>query len=284
MPSEKQNKFGPHSVGEGRGEWLLSLWPDVYRGRCLHIKRPDSKTAAHTDIQLPRDRATMYEAGNRLWATWRMNNRYTDADGAKCELVLPLIRSNSGSNLRWNERFWPGLCRRQTPCRSTCRVAYVWDTRPCRVGTADDASSSPHTCSHSKHSPEDTHPGGSGTERKHMIAIWSHIKSTRAVDTAGVTVWSNAQTKLRLRNKIDAMFLKTMRQQVEYIQEEWTFTNIKEANGTITYLMMLFSDLEVVCHKRFLSTNPNMSIKQYRPVKAAETANEGRSVQHDVSR
>lgn len=45
---------------------------------------------------------------------------------------------------------------------------------------------------------------------------------------------------------------------------------------------MLFSDLEVVCHKRFLSTNPNMSIKQYRPVKAAETADEGRSVQHDI--
>lgn len=56
----------------------------------------------------------------------------------------------------------PGWCQRQTPCRSICRAACAWDTRPCRAGTVADASSSPRTYSHSKRSLEDTHPGDSG--------------------------------------------------------------------------------------------------------------------------
>lgn len=55
----------------------------------------------------------------------------------------------------------PGSCQRRTPCRSTCRAACAWDTRPCCVGTVVDASSSPRTCSHSRRSPGDRRPGGS---------------------------------------------------------------------------------------------------------------------------
>lgn len=55
----------------------------------------------------------------------------------------------------------PGWCHRRTPCRSTCRAACAWDTRPCCAGTVVGASSSRRTCSHSRRSPGDRRPGGS---------------------------------------------------------------------------------------------------------------------------
>lgn len=60
----------------------------------------------------------------------------------------------------------PEWYQRQTPCRSTCTAAYAWDTPPCHAGTVADASSSPRTCSRSKRSLEDTHPGDSGAKKK----------------------------------------------------------------------------------------------------------------------
>lgn len=75
------------------------------------------------------------------------------------------VEGNHAAHVRRNvprRRGSPGWCQRQTPCRSTCRAACAWDTRPCRAGTVADASSAPRTCSRSKRSLEDTHPGGSG--------------------------------------------------------------------------------------------------------------------------
>lgn len=73
----------------------------------------------------------------------------------------------------------PGWYQRQTPCRSTCRAVCAWDTPPCRAGTVADASSSPHTYSHSKRSLEDTHPGDSGDKNPQFQNTFPQIKYSK---------------------------------------------------------------------------------------------------------
>lgn len=118
---------------------------------CVPHKRPGSRKAVHTNIQLPQDRTETH-------MTWQ--TRWHQQETGVLE-----NSNNIFQCLRSNEHFlwvhWPGLCRTQTPCRSTCTAGCVWDTRTGCAGTVADASSLPHTYSHSKHSLEDTHPGGS---------------------------------------------------------------------------------------------------------------------------
>lgn len=154
-----------HNVGEGRVTPTAQALAICVRP---HKSSPTAKLQLTLTSSCHRTE-TLWMHGNPLRATWHERKLVSALDSlnhAKYKVVISVNRKKP-EIVRGN---WPGLCRRQTPCRSTCRAVCVWDTRPCCAGTVVDASSSPHTYSHSKHSLGDTHPGGSGRKEEGLYS------------------------------------------------------------------------------------------------------------------